>query len=150
MKLQHILAYFCAAGRHPLSVGRLEKMVYLADWYAFEQTGRRLSDIRWKYETDGPSATEIKALVQNHPWFENILGTTRYATRKHNVRLSENASKNTVASLHKYLSEPVKAVLDKVTAESERLIWHDLCLLTVATPPVKQALPCGLIIFQEI
>jgi hypothetical protein len=52
-----------------LTLGRLNKILYLADWYAVKESGESVTGLRWFFDERGPTAEEIATIVSDENRF---------------------------------------------------------------------------------
>jgi hypothetical protein len=66
-----LLAYLCQAypRPHELSVSRLMKLLYLAEWKTAIRDHRRLTQLRWRFDGMGPHADDVVTLLVEHDLF---------------------------------------------------------------------------------
>lgn len=65
MEILDIVAYFVRNSQIELSKGRLNKLVYLADWKYALDYGKQLSSISWKFNHYGPYVNEIEKSIES-------------------------------------------------------------------------------------
>lgn len=114
-----------------LSLPRLFKLIYLADWkYAIDK-GQRLTNLDWTYNHYGPAITEVNSDLERDDRFALEKFTTLDGKVGQVVRLKDNVPEPNS------LSDEEKSILDYVVRESHKLDWADFIRLIYSTYPIE-------------
>jgi hypothetical protein len=124
-ELRDALAYIC--GRYcdglSLSVSRLTKILYLADWRSCITRGQQATPIQWKLNDSGPFCTELQALLRFDRAFEVV--TTRSILKGKSERVvlvSDFGWKSLSREDREVLDFVLKTSREKYLSEFQRLI----------------------------
>ncbi|TKW61105.1 MAG: DUF4065 domain-containing protein [Blastochloris viridis] len=129
--LRDIVSYLCLTYPHKseLSLARLTKMVYLADWKTAINQERQLTNIAWYFNHYGPYVDDVENIIVADNEFNIRNTTTPYGTKKNLVEAKATASYE--------ISDNVKTVLDEVIEKSSKLYWNDFIRLVYSTYPIR-------------
>lgn len=133
MEILDIVAYFIKNSKTQLSKGRLNKLVYLADWKYSLDYGKQISNINWKFNHYGPYVDDIENSISNDSLhrFEIQENTTYFGNSKL-IRVKQDLN----------FSDPnsqEKKVLDLIIKLTDTLNWTDFINLIYSTYPIKEA-----------
>lgn len=135
--IKKIAAYLCKnyPHSHELSKTRLTKLVYLADWFSALESGKQITDIRWKFDNFGPYVDEVIKTVEAHPVTFRVETTKNmYGNEKTLISLRSNATEDDVS-----VSEYEEKILNKVIEETKTMYWKPFLEFVYATPPIVRA-----------
>ena len=129
--LKQVMIYIVNSYKHTksISVSRLSKTVYLADWQAALKLDRQLTNISWDMRFSGPFAREIESILTADDDFQ-MQGGKNSVTK---VQQIAAANDDTPVEL----SPSELRVLDKVLRDTAQLNWNDFLNYVYATYPVK-------------
>ena len=65
MNIIDVAGYFIKNSKIVLSKGRLNKLIYLADWKNCLEHNEQLTTIQWKFNHYGPYVDEIQNVIEN-------------------------------------------------------------------------------------
>jgi hypothetical protein len=115
-----------------LTMGRLAKILYLADWYATCDTGSSVTGLRWLFDERGPSAQELGAVLADESRFRVRSVQNHYGSV---VRVIEAVDALDVVAVPYAVWDAVgKAVNLAATAE-----WPVFLATVLETPPLATA-----------
>lgn len=119
---------------HPTDIakGRLNKLVYLADWKSAIDIQEQISSIKWKFNHYGPYVDDIENLVDQDDRFIIKTQTTIYGNDKYVVNLLRDRD----------FSEPnarEKKILDFIIQITQNLSWSRFINAVYSTYPVKSS-----------
>lgn len=135
-KLIDLMTYFCQHYPHPddLSVGRLTKMVYLADWRSAITRSQQMTQIPWHFDHYGPYVRRIREVAETNPEHFAIDSlNTRLGNPKKVVRLRA-PRRSRVAE--QAMTEDERGILDHVIRTTQDLGWGDFIKLVYSTYPI--------------
>jgi hypothetical protein len=125
--LPALIAYLCRAIPE-LSMSKLRKLLYLADWKAAIECGHQLTPLEWRFDGLGPHAEDLVDVVLQHEAFQ-ITRWPAAGTMLDIVELRDDA----------HLPAPSleeQQILDFVIATANRREWDQLERLVYSTYPV--------------
>lgn len=120
MEILDIVAYFVKNSKTQLSKGRLNKLIYLADWKYSLNYGKQISNIVWKFNHYGPYVDDIENSISNDSLqrFEIKEVTTYYGDLKYIVAMKKNLNFTNP-------NQKEKEVLDMIIKLTDKLNWTD-------------------------
>lgn len=132
MEILDIVAYFIKNSKTQLSKGRLNKLVYLADWKYSLDYGKQISNINWKFNHYGPYVDDIENSISNDSLhrFEIQENITYFGNLKYIIKIKQDLK----------FSDPnsqEKKVLDIIIKLTDTLNWTDFINLIYSTYPIK-------------
>lgn len=119
---------------HPteLTKGRLNKLVYLADWKAAIDIKEQISSIKWKFNHYGPYVDDIENLVYQDDRFIIKAQTTIYGNDKYVINLLRDSGFNEPNARE-------KKILDFIIQITKNLSWSKFINAVYSTYPVKSS-----------
>lgn len=139
-KLEIVMEYVLSRcdSQRKVSLNKLVKMLYLADWKNYLKTGRSLSNLQWEFDKFGPTSSEAVdfAKAKNNIDVEYSLSKTGFSHE--NVIL-----KNRSADYE--LSSSEKEILDQVVEDTFNLEWEDFMRVIFDTYPITKLTKYGYI-----
>ncbi len=119
---------------HPteLTKGRLNKLVYLADWKSAIDIKEQISSIKWKFNHYGPYVDDIENLVDQDNRFSVEMQTTIYGNDKYVVKLLKDSDFNEPSTRE-------KKILDLIIQITQNLSWSKFINAVYSTYPVKSS-----------
>lgn len=130
LKYLHI-NYSDACCECSVSMSRLVKMLYLADWKSAIDHGEPLTSVQWWIDDCGPNTNEVLNCLKDNP--EHFL--LDFSLDEHgNIKVSV-ALCNTEDSIDT-LSEDCRNTLDFVLSTMSRLSWTEVTRLVISTYPM--------------
>lgn len=133
MEILDIVAYFVKNSKTELSKGRLNKLVYLADWKCALDNRKQISNIDWKFNHYGPYVKDIENCIETDQLnrFKIIHQETSYfGHSKYTIKLVKDL--NFVAP-----DDNEKTILDIILNLTDKLNWTDFINLVYSTYPIK-------------
>lgn len=133
MEILDIVAYFVRNSQIELSKGRLNKLVYLADWKYALDYGKQLSSISWKFNHYGPYVNEIEKSIESDSLKRFKIThqeTSYFGHSKYTINLVNDL--NFVAP-----NDSEKEILDIILGLTNKLNWIDFINLVYSTYPIK-------------
>ena len=133
MEILDIVAYFVRNSQIELSKGRLNKLVYLADWKYPLDYGKQLSSISWKFNHYGPYVNEIEKSIESDSLKRFKIThqeTSYFGHSKYTINLVNDL--NFVAP-----NDSEKEILDIILGLTNKLNWIDFINLVYSTYPIK-------------
>jgi hypothetical protein len=129
--LKQVMIYIVNSYKHSqsISVSRLSKTVYLADWQAALKLDRQLTNINWDIRFSGPFAPEIESVLTGDADFQ-MQGDKNYINKVQQIALPNE-------DIPVELTPFELRVLDKVLRDTVRLNWNDFLNYVYDTYPVK-------------
>jgi len=129
--LKQVMIYIVNSYRHTksISVSRLSKTVYMADWLAAIKLDRQLTNINWDIRFSGPFAPEIESILTGDEDFQ-MQGGKNYGNKVQQVAAAND-------DITVELSPAELRVLDKVLRDTVQLNWNDFLNYVYDTYPVK-------------
>ncbi|MDY5186050.1 Panacea domain-containing protein [Helicobacter trogontum] len=131
MNIIDVAGYFIKNSKIVLSKGRLNKLIYLADWKNCLEHNEQLTTIQWKFNHYGPYVDEIQNVIGNDSKKRivitnkiNYFGSTKYEL---SVKKDDFIPP----------TEQQKAVLDLILQVTNNLNWSDFINLVYSTYPIK-------------
>lgn len=119
--------------QHELSNARVTKMVYLADWHQAITHGKQITNINWFFDNYGPYVNDIKSEAESSPNLFNIINTANmYGQPKIMLSLKDQSYIPT-------LNDHVKASLDHVLQETQKMYWDSFIKLVYSTYPITSS-----------
>lgn len=130
--LRDVLAYICTnyPNKSQLSKARVNKIVYLADWFSAKRYGQQITDISWHFNHYGPYVDDIEELATEDPNFSIRRTTNPYGLPKDVIELGNEP-------IRVKLSNEEKRILDAVMDKTCRLYWDDFISFVYQTYPVE-------------
>lgn len=133
MEILDIVAYFVRNSTIKLSKGRLNKLVYLADWKYSLDYGKQLSNISWKFNHYGPYVNEIENSIESDllKRFKITHQETSYfGHSKYIINLIDDS---------KFIApnDSERTTLDMILKLTDKLNWTDFINLVYSTYPIK-------------
>lgn len=130
--LRDVLAYILQQYPHSqhLSLGRLTKLVYLADWKHSIEQGSQITDIDWQYNHYGPYVEDVREALRSHrSLFKvdetyNSRGNVKYRISMRNPHYKPR------------LEPSEREALDHSIWQTEDLTWHRFIKLVYSTYPM--------------
>lgn len=113
-----------------LSVSRLTKMIYLADWKSAIENNNQLTDIRWHFNHYGPYVEDILKIAKKDEYISVKNTTTLFGGKKTQIELSENFSEEI------FLAEEYKKIADFVIDATKDKNYQEFIKLVYSTFPV--------------
>lgn len=134
--LSDALAYLVlhVSGEEGISVSRLSKLLYLADWRAEITQRSRPSRVEWAHGVQGPWSKEIQNLVRKDNKHFSFSEETAGRGKKTMVHLAADCPSP-------ILSPEEQQVLDFVIDRAGLLSWADFTSLVYSTYPVVKTVP---------
>jgi hypothetical protein len=131
MELVDAIYFVCTnyPQKDDLSNARLNKILFLADWKAALELGRKITDIDWIYNHHGPYVTEIIGTVHSSEFLEVETTANMYGNRKEVVKIQ--SAKN-IAHLR---GDDVR-ILSEVIAFASKLTFKSLIDFVYSTYPI--------------
>ena len=115
-----------------LTMGRLAKILFLADWYAVRDTGSSVTELQWLFDERGPSAQELEAIVADVTRFRIVVSENRYGHLAHIIEAID--ALDVIAMPYNVWSAIGKAVNLAATAP-----WPVFLATVLETPPLATA-----------
>jgi hypothetical protein len=124
-ELRDVIAYVCT--RHcdglSLSISRLTKILYLADWRCCITRGRQVTPIEWKMNDTGPFSQQINFLLRSDKDFEVTTSQSILKGRSERVVLVSDFGWKSISKDDRDVLEFVlKTSREKYLGEFQRLI----------------------------
>lgn len=133
MEILDIVAYLVKNSKTELSKGRLNKLVYLADWKFALDNQKQISNIAWKFNHYGPYVNEIEHSIETDTLkrFKIIHQETSYfGHSKYTIKLVNDL--NFIAP-----NDSEKKILDIILELTDKLNWTNFINLVYSTYPIK-------------
>lgn len=132
MEILDIAAYFVKNSETQLSKGRLNKLIYLADWKYSLNYGKQISNIAWKFNHYGPYVDDVENSISNDLLhrFEIQAAATYYGDVKYIITIKKDL--NFISP-----NQKEKEVLDIIIKLTDKLNWTDFINLVYSTYPIK-------------
>lgn len=132
MEILDIVAYFVKNSKTQLSKGRLNKLIYLADWKYSLNYGKQISNIAWKFNHYGPYVDDIENFICNDSLkrFKIEVDRTYYGGSKYTVIVKKDVNFTNP-------NQEEKEVLDIIIKLTDKLNWTDFINLVYSTYPIK-------------
>ena len=129
--LKQVMLYIVKSYKHSksISVSRLSKTVYLADWLAALKLDRQLTNITWDIRFSGPFAPEIESILTGDVDFQ-MQADKNYINKVQQIAVPND-------DIPVELTPAELRVLDKVLRDTVQLNWNDFLNYVYATYPVK-------------
>lgn len=131
MNIIDVVGYFIKNSKTVLSKGRLNKLIYLADWKNCLDNNEQLTSIQWKFNHYGPYVDEIQDIIENDNKKRitiadkiNYFGSVKYEL---SVKKDDFISP----------TKQQKKVLDLILQITDNLNWSDFINLVYSTYPIK-------------
>lgn len=116
--------------KNELAKGRLNKLIYLADWKSSLDYGKQLTPIKWIFNHYGPYVNDI----ETHIAFDDRISIKNemnyYGNEKHLVVLDKDEG-------FEEPNENEKKTLDFIIEITHRLNWNDFINGVYSTHPIK-------------
>ncbi|EEU8400297.1 SocA family protein [Campylobacter lari] len=92
MEILDIVAYFIKNSKEELTKGRLNKLIYLADWKNCLEYNKQLTNIKWKFNHYGPYIDKIQEEINNDVYKRIDIKSkkTKFGNPKYVVEISKN------------------------------------------------------------
>ncbi|MBI1364144.1 MAG: DUF4065 domain-containing protein [Proteobacteria bacterium] len=117
--------------KEALSDARMVKTIYLADWLSAVETGKQLTDIRWKFDNYGPYVKDVVEAISGSDSFEIVETKNFYGAPKKQVERLPN-----VGNTHVRLKKHERETLDKVLEETQHMYFRQFIDHVYGTYPV--------------
>ncbi|TLD85759.1 Panacea domain-containing protein [Helicobacter sp. MIT 05-5294] len=132
MEILSIVAYFVKNSKIQLTKGRLNKLVYLADWKFSLDYNKQISKINWKFNHYGPYVDDIENSIVNDSLnrFEIVADTTYFGSQKYIIKMKQDLN-------FSLPNNEEKRVLDLIIELTDELNWTDFINLVYSTYPIK-------------
>lgn len=131
--LAYILKNYPQHMMHELSNARVTKMLYLADWHQAINNGRQITSINWYFDNYGPYVNDVKAEAEASPSLFNAIWTNNmYGQPKLMLGLNDRSYLPNVPPA-------VKASLDHVLEQTQKMYWDSFIKLVYSTYPVTSS-----------
>ncbi len=127
-----IVRYIVKNHPNELTKGRLNKLVYLADWKSAIDFQSQISSIKWKFNHYGPYVDDIENDINNDNRFKIRSSTTMYGNDKYLVELLNDANFNEP-------NETEKNILNFIIEITKDLSWNKFINAVYSTYPVKSS-----------
>jgi len=139
-KFETVMEYLlsqCESHRK-VSLHKLVKMIYLADWRYYLKTGSSLSSLQWEFDKLGPtsSAAVFFAKERNNIDLEYSFSKTGFT--RENVTLHNRSNPYDVTYQE-------RQILDEVIKDTFHLEWEDFMKVIFDTYPITKINKYGLI-----
>lgn len=116
--------------KNELSKGRLNKLVYLADWKSSIDNGVQITKIKWKFNHYGPYVNEIQEKIDIDTRINIKIEQNYYGNDKHLIVLDDDSNFNEP-------TENEKNTLDFIINITQRLNWDEFINAVYSTYPIK-------------
>lgn len=131
MNVIDVAGYFIKNSKIVLSKGRLNKLIYLADWKNCLNNNEQLTDIQWRFNHYGPYVDEIQDIIENDS--EKRIVITDKMNYFGSIKYELSIKKDDFVSPTKQQKE----VLDLILQITNNLNWSDFINLVYSTYPIK-------------
>jgi hypothetical protein len=122
----YIIDYY--AQRKKLSISRLAKTIYLADWYAAIKLHRQITDVKWDIRYSGPYAYEI----DKHVYGDKDFVISKIPSNSEIYQITTTTTRISIT-----FSQDEKQIVDNILKQTWNMPWQSFLTEVYNTYPVR-------------